>query len=197
MSQRSVVLARWQLVLIGAVTGVLLASLILINDRATAQITPAACSARSLPPYGNGDNTHNDPLGYSTTVDMGGGQDIAEMADCLDTVYGGGGFDELHGAHGVDQVYGQADNDRPLSCSLGRCGKLFGGGGGDVINGGPGHDDLDDSQEGSDSDDASGAGGNDVINVDDGDSSDIADGGADTDSCLTDPGDNERPSCET
>jgi len=166
-----------------------------VAPRASAQMGPAACTTRSLPPYGGGDNNFTDAPGYSTTIDMGGGADDAEMADCNDWVYGGTGSDDLHGAHGDDHVYGQGGNDKPTGCGDTRCGKLFGGAGNDTVEGGPGSDDLDDSQTGADVDALYGQDADDVVNGADGDTQDTINGGAGTDTCYRDPG--ETPSsCE-
>lgn len=140
----------------------------------------------------SGDDNFFDTVDRSTSIDMLGGDDLAEMASCNDAVFGSGGFDELHGAFGTDFVSGLLDNDRPSSCDpFGNCGGLFGGAGNDTIEGGAGLDDLDDSQAGSDTDDLDGGSNNDVLNASDGDGSDALNGGSGTDNCTSDVGDTE------
>lgn len=146
------------------------------------------CPQRTLYGDSNQNNFSDDP-GRSTTWYGYGGADYAEMRDCPDYVYGGAGSDELHGAYGVDHVYGESGNDRPINCGDTRCGKLFGGADGDIVSGGGGSDDVDDSQAGSDSDVLYGDDANDSVNGKDGDYFDVIRGGAGTDTCYRDPGD--------
>lgn len=159
--------------------------------------TPAAAGAciSRIANGTTGDDDFTDLTDRATFIDLDGGYDVAEMANCDDDPRGGGGGDELHGAAGFDDVRGQADGDRPSNCHAGNCGKLFGGSESDNVFGGAGPDDIDDSQAGNDTDPVFGDDGNDVINVADGDPDDEANGGAGTDTCFTDSGD-FRSSCE-
>lgn len=146
-----------------------------------------ACTSNPGQQGTGGDDNYTDPVDKATTIDMLAGDDDAEMGNCNDTVYGGGGFDELHGAAGVDNVLGQGDNDRPSSCDPNNnCGGLHGGSGNDTIRGGAGLDDLEDIQAGSDTDNLYGEGENDVLSSTDGDGNDRLDGGAGTDNCQGD-----------
>jgi Ca2+-binding RTX toxin-like protein len=169
----------------GVLLGFILGSLFILTNAADA----GGCTNRSLT-RGGGDNDFTDDPGFSTNIDMGGGDDLAEMGNCHDTAFGDTGFDELHGALGNDDVFGQANNDQPSSCDPSfNCGGLFGGDGTDLIEGGTGQDDLDDSQAGGDNDTLRGQDGNDVLNARDGDGSDTLNGGNGSDNCTNDAGD--------
>ncbi len=180
----------------GLLAGLLVGTGIALLQPASAQVTPTACTQRSLS-RGSGDDSFTDPAGYATTIDMGGGIDLAEMADCNDTVYGGTGGDQLHGANGTDSVFGQGGDDRTSSCSPnGWCGKLYGGAGNDTVDGAAGMDQLDDSQAGSDTDTLTGGDFADELNSKDGDSLDTVNGGNGDDVCTKDTTEASVISCE-
>jgi Ca2+-binding RTX toxin-like protein len=159
--------------------------------------TPEACTSQFLSTGTPNDDRFIDEAGKATTNSLLGGNDLAEMGDCNDTIYGGAGGDQLHGAHGNDNVYGETGDDRSSVCSpRGWCGKLYGGAGDDTVQGAGGQDQVDDSQAASDTDTLGGGDQNDELNSKDGDTRDNVNGGPGSDVCTKDTTEASVANCE-
>lgn len=134
----------------------------------------------------------------------GDGDDIVDGEEGDDELYGDGGFVPENNlrrgvsSDGEDFVHGRAGDDT-----------IFGGGCDDELLGGPGQDDLDDTESSScfsngfkkrgngppDVDILRGGPSGDTLDADDGDGDDVLRGGAGSDQCFGDEGD-QQFSCE-
>jgi Ca2+-binding RTX toxin-like protein len=134
-------------------------------------------------------------LASSASADLIEGTDSGEFLEGTngrDTIWAMGGPDHvnakdgndtLHLGSGGDEGNGQHDNDNILGGESGVCCVHN-----DVLNGGPGRDDLEDNV-GNDSETGCGDSGDDRIDVSDGDGQDFARGGDGSDTILADGGD--------
>lgn len=161
-----------------------------------------------------------DPNDGSNRCDGGRGDGFIAGSEERDEIYASGGRDLVFANDGDDLVNGQDGNDcgvdgsasglreeerRVADCNRTNDngfgedagGGLFGEGGDDNIDGGPGNDDLNDDFQGLDEDDLMGEGGDDVLNAADGDHDDTLDCGKGRDIAIFDEGDEVRRNCGT